>query len=199
MKTYNYRILTAIFAVFMLSACAGPRDLFVVLPSDDGTVGSIEINDGQKKVVLDKAFAATTTGDDPAKVFKIDQKAVEKTFGDALSAQPNAPKSFSLYFLSNSTKLTKASLNVFKNIYDDINRRKAPEIFVIGHSDSVGKIEVNDRLSLKRANAVIEVLVLKGIKRELMQAAGRGERELLVTTGDGVSEAKNRRVEINVR
>ena len=38
-----------------------------------------------------------------------------------------------------------------------------------------------------------------GIPAERIQAAGRGERELLVPTEDNVAEPRNRRVEINVR
>jgi flagellar motor protein MotB len=38
-----------------------------------------------------------------------------------------------------------------------------------------------------------------GIPEEQVQVAGRGKRELLVPTEDNVSEARNRRVEINVR
>ena len=199
MKIFNFKILAVLFVALTLSACAGPRDLFVVLPSDDGTVGSVEINDGQNKVVLDQAYAATNTGTDPAKVFAIDKKEVTKTFGKAIAAQPIAPESFLLYFKTNSVELTKASLGEFKKVFDNINLRPTPEVYVIGHSDSVGKAEVNDRLSLKRATAVLAEMVKMGIKRELMEAAGRGERELLVPTGDGVSEAKNRRVEISVR
>jgi outer membrane protein OmpA-like peptidoglycan-associated protein len=38
-----------------------------------------------------------------------------------------------------------------------------------------------------------------GIPADRITAAGRGKRELLVPTEDNISEARNRRVEINVR
>ena len=57
----------------------------------------------------------------------------------------------------------------------------------------------NDRLSLLRAERVRASLVAQGIAPERIQASGRGEREPIVQTADGVDEPRNRRVEINVR
>ncbi len=70
---------------------------------------------------------------------------------------------------------------------------------MIGHTDTVGGLTYNDKLSLARAERVREMLVALGLSAERIQAAGRGKRELLVNTDDNVSEPRNRRVEINVR
>ena len=70
---------------------------------------------------------------------------------------------------------------------------------VIGHSDRLASDEFNDRLSLQRAGRVREELVRLGIPPARIQPAGRGEREPLVPTADGVAEPRNRRVESNVR
>ena len=50
-----------------------------------------------------------------------------------------------------------------------------------------------------RAAAVREILVAAGVPAQKIENAGRGERELLVKSGDEVAEPKNRRVEISVR
>jgi outer membrane protein OmpA-like peptidoglycan-associated protein len=42
-------------------------------------------------------------------------------------------------------------------------------------------------------------LVKRGISAERIEVSGRGKREPLVPTSAGVSEPKNRRVEISVR
>jgi outer membrane protein OmpA-like peptidoglycan-associated protein len=70
---------------------------------------------------------------------------------------------------------------------------------VIGHTDSVGSEEANDLLSLQRAQSVLQVLIETGISALSIDATGRGEREPLVITADGVDEPRNRRVEISVR
>ncbi|HEV3009509.1 MAG TPA: OmpA family protein, partial [Burkholderiales bacterium] len=66
-------------------------------------------------------------------------------------------------------------------------------------TDRVGKDADNDRLSLQRAERVRQSLVAQGIAAERIRASGRGERELVTPTADGVDEPRNRRVEINVR
>ena len=53
--------------------------------------------------------------------------------------------------------------------------------------------------ALQRADRVKAELLSLGIAPERVRSAGRGERELLVPTDDGVEEPRNRRVEVNVR
>ena len=175
------------------------EDLFVVLPHEDGSVGGIEIDDGHTKVVLDKAFSATRTGAAKAQAFDINETEVHKVFAAALASQPIPPKSFTLYFQQGSTDLVESSKPEILKVFSDIERRKAAEVLVIGHTDSVGSVSANDELGLMRAKSVLDFLIEKGIQRDAIQAAGRGERELLVKTGDAVPNTKNRRVEINIR
>jgi len=80
-----------------------------------------------------------------------------------------------------------------------MRERPHPDVVVIGHTDTVGDAEGNDRLSAQRAETVKGFLVGIGIPAERIRTAGRGERELLVPTDDNVEEPRNRRVEINVR
>jgi len=75
----------------------------------------------------------------------------------------------------------------------------AAEVVVTGHTDRVGSVEANDRLSLARAEAVRDLLVAAGVARSAVTAVGRGEREPAVPTADEVAEARNRRVEIKIR
>ena len=81
----------------------------------------------------------------------------------------------------------------------EIKARPVPDIVVVGHTDRVGSVADNDRLALRRADAFRKKLVQQGIPDDAIQAAGRGEREPLVSTADETPEARNRRVEILVR
>jgi outer membrane protein OmpA-like peptidoglycan-associated protein len=78
-------------------------------------------------------------------------------------------------------------------------QRPAPEIAVVGHTDTVGDQQDNDQLSLERARTVQQRIEEVGISAVSIQASGRGERELLVPTADRVDEPRNRRVEITIR
>jgi len=81
----------------------------------------------------------------------------------------------------------------------ELTRRRAAEISVIGHTDTFGSIQFNDKLSLQRARRVRQLLIARGIPSDSISIVGRGERELLIPTRDKVHEPRNRRVEINVR
>lgn len=72
-------------------------------------------------------------------------------------------------------------------------------IHVVGHTDTVGASEYNQTLSDRRASAVGNVLMAQGVPSGRIQLHGRGERELLVPTKDGVSESRNRRVDIVIK
>jgi outer membrane protein OmpA-like peptidoglycan-associated protein len=104
-----------------------------------------------------------------------------------------------LYFLEGRDELTPESRIEMDKVFNELKTRPLPDIMVIGHTDSVGALAYNDRLSLARAERMREMLVELGIPAERIKAAGRGERELLVPTDENVSEPRNRRVEISVR
>ena len=104
-----------------------------------------------------------------------------------------------LYFEAGGNVLTPESQAALTTIRQEIAERAASEVMVIGHTDRVGSVEGNDRLSLQRAEGLRDLLVESGVPAEKMEAVGRGERDPLVPTADEVDEPKNRRVEISVR
>jgi outer membrane protein OmpA-like peptidoglycan-associated protein len=75
----------------------------------------------------------------------------------------------------------------------------APEVVVIGHTDTTGTPQSNAELGLRRANAVRALLVQAGLSPSAIDVRSHGEGELLVPTADNVFEPKNRRVEVTVR
>jgi outer membrane protein OmpA-like peptidoglycan-associated protein len=175
-----------------------PDDLFAVLPSADGHTGAVVVEraDGER-VVLDKSYASIRTGESEP-TWLTDQE-VRTAFAPALAALPEAPARFLLYFETATDQLTEASKVELARMLAELKRRAAPDILVIGHTDRVGSDPENDRLSLQRAERVKGDLAAQGIRAERITASGRGEREPLVPTADGVDEPRNRRVEINVR
>ena len=64
-----------------------------------------------------------------------------------------------------------------------------------GHTDTVGSAEANRALSERRAASVVAYLARQhGIDRARLNPVGMGQEGLLVPTGPGVAEARNRRV-----
>jgi OOP family OmpA-OmpF porin len=71
-------------------------------------------------------------------------------------------------------------------------------IIAVGHTDSVGTDTYNQRLSVRRAEAVKAYLVSKGIERNRVYTEGKGEKQPVADNRTAEGRAKNRRVEIEV-
>jgi outer membrane protein OmpA-like peptidoglycan-associated protein len=188
-----------IFAM-LLTACSTTRELIVLLPEEDGTLGSVAIGEGDCSVIIDTPLAAAnidTRG--RVKQQTITGAEVNRIFEAALAAQPPKPISFLLYFEEGQTQVTSESQAMLDALFAEVARRHAVEVQITGHTDRVGSIADNDRLSLARSQAVRDMLVQLGLRADFIRAVGRGEREPLVSTPDEQPEARNRRVEVIVR
>jgi OOP family OmpA-OmpF porin len=71
-------------------------------------------------------------------------------------------------------------------------------IIAVGHTDVVGSDAYNQRLSLRRAEAVKAYMVSKGIEANRVYTEGKGEKQPVADNKTAAGRAKNRRVEIEV-
>jgi outer membrane protein OmpA-like peptidoglycan-associated protein len=106
---------------------------------------------------------------------------------------PAAPPDYTAYFNLDSWTLTAEDLAVITSAINTARAGGQSRITVVGHTDTSGSAAYNQRLSVRRANVVVEAMVDMGARREAIQASGVGKTDLAVPTPDGVKEAKNRR------
>ena len=71
-------------------------------------------------------------------------------------------------------------------------------IIAVGHTDNIGTFEYNQKLSERRANAVKDYLVSKGIEKNRIYTEGKSFKQPIASNSTAEGRAKNRRTEIEV-
>ena len=173
----------------------------VLLPDADGNVGEVVIRTDTGEQTLSTAYGAVQVrASGNLENVQESEASVREAFGEVLDATPPEPVSLVVYFETGSSDtLTPASMQTVAELRALLTERPAPEILVVGHTDTVGDGDDNDALSQARAQAVVDIIRNTGVSAKTLEASGRGERELLIPTADKVDEPRNRRVEINIR
>jgi outer membrane protein OmpA-like peptidoglycan-associated protein len=209
--TFARRVLVLVAVAAGLQLACGPRraqtpqrkgeTTVVLLPESDGSVGRATVSNSAGTVELGSARASTVvapnTAPEPPK--EMSEADVKRIFGAALAVQPPAPAHFTLYFEFDSDELTAESRKLVSEVQSAVKTYPAPQVTVIGHTDTRGAATANIGLGLRRANVVRMRLIEAGLDGSSINVTSHGEATLLVPTADDISEPKNRRVEITVR
>jgi len=175
----------------------------VVLLADpeSGKTGRARISNdhGRVELAAERQATVVTANGAPAAVTVMSEEDVARVFGSALAALPPAPRHFILYFQFESDKLTDESVALVPEILQAVKALEVPEVVVVGHTDTMGTRKANYELGLLRASTVRGFLVDAGLAATTIEVTSHGEGDLLVQTGNGKAEPRNRRVEIAVR
>jgi outer membrane protein OmpA-like peptidoglycan-associated protein len=178
------------------------QTLVVLLPdSDTGTTGRAYVSNTAGSTDLNAARDSVTAspGQPPPAVTTMSEEEVRRVFGDALSALPQPPVHFTLYFKFQSDELTDESRALLPEILATVKQHAIPEVLVVGHTDTMGAPRTNLDLAMNRATAVYRILIQVGFDPSTIEIRSHGESDPLVKTPDETPEPRNRRVEISVR
>jgi outer membrane protein OmpA-like peptidoglycan-associated protein len=113
------------------------------------------------------------------------------------SLKVNVPGSVS--FASGSSSIDTRLHPTLDKIANTLNEYPASTVTVVGHTDSVGSAQANLELSGRRAAAVADYLVQRGVQRNRMVVETRGEAEPIADNSTEAGRAQNRRVEMLIR
>ena len=202
-------LMAILVATGLVSACAlrsGGRErpgqvLVVLLPdTDDGNVGRVVVSNPAGSTELATAYASTrVTMTQAPQIRMLSESDVKRRFGDVIATLPPPPQHFTLPFQFDSEELTDEGRRLVQEVLKAVKGYPVPDIVVTGHTDTTGNAQTNEELGLRRANVVRSMLVQTGLSTLMIDVRSHGEAELLVPTGDNVSEPRNRRVEVTVR
>lgn len=104
-----------------------------------------------------------------------------------------------VHFISGTTQLSdRKSYSVLKELADYLKSNKSIRICINGHTDSVGSKKSNQLLSEKRAKAIAQILIKKGISSDRIEWKGFGEDIPIADNNTAKGRLKNRRVEFEV-
>lgn len=102
-------------------------------------------------------------------------------------------------FQTGRTELLPISIPVLNTIATAIKATPASHWKVEGHTDSIGGEALNKRLSLGRAQAVVDYLVSQGVDRNIMEAVGYAYERPVFSNTTAAGRAENRRVQLRRR
>ena len=98
-------------------------------------------------------------------------------------------------FESGSAKLKKLSLPVLNVVADVLKQFPEYRIVIVGHTDSIGSAEYNQKLSERRARSVLNYMIKRGVASGRLTSIGSGESRPIASNNTEEGRAKNRRVE----
>ena len=120
---------------------------------------------------------------------------MERMKDDTLKLTMNSEVSFDF----NSATVKPAFSDTLDKLADLLRKYDRTVVHVVGHTDSVGSDAYNQSLSERRARAVMDYLVSRGVPATRLRSEGRGEREPRDSNTTEAGRQLNRRVEVYMK
>ncbi len=98
-------------------------------------------------------------------------------------------------FENNSATIKESSNAKLDKYADFLKKNKNYSAVITGYTDDRGSAEYNKKLSLKRAKAVVDALVARGVEPSRLTAEGMGEANPVADNATPQGRAQNRRIE----
>ncbi|AOY58878.1 MULTISPECIES: OmpA family protein [Desulfococcus] len=211
------RILTVVIAAaLVMTGCAGPQTktgkgaLYGTTGgAAAGALAGQLIGKDTKGTLIGAAVGAAVgglTGLGAGKYMDRQEADLNQALSQSHAAQVSREGNLLAVTLKGDVTFDTDSTVVRPGLYNEIDRIaqvmvQYPEtqIFVQGHTDSTGAAEYNQRLSERRAEAVRNLLLQRGVSADRVTAMGYGETMPVATNATPEGRQMNRRVEIRIK
>lgn len=181
--------------------CSKPQSTAILL-DNNSTHNAIVVSTQEGNVTVDTPYAYTVldaADHKPSKVKQGNPDAIRAKYADILNALPLKADSILFYFEPGTAEITPESQQQIELLLASIAAHEPAAVDIIGHTDRVGDADKNYALALERAHTVESYLAAHNVNVKYTTVTSYGENDPIVQTEDGVSEPKNRRVEVIVR
>lgn len=101
-------------------------------------------------------------------------------------------------FNSGSAVIKESFVDTLDKVAKVLSQSPNSRVVIVGHTDSDGNADANQRLSLARANSVRDFFATSGVSNSRMSATGRGSAQPVGNNATDAGRAQNRRVEVFV-
>jgi outer membrane protein OmpA-like peptidoglycan-associated protein len=189
------------------SKTGNPLKAIIELKKDGQVIQTINCdNNGQALITIEenKDYAITVNSDGYLYQYdKLDFGVISKNPKREFKLDPIVKKETNIELrpirfqsgLGNISPESKETLNIILRM---LKENPAMQIEISGHADNVGNKDSNKRLSLKRAQAIVDYLVAEGANPEQLKAIGYGSDRPIADNSTEEGRSKNRRVEFKV-
>jgi len=141
---------------------------------------------------VDKSFLLSVISNHPE---LLEGKAIETKYAAKIT-EAVSTRSYHIEFETGSATIRPASFKMLDEIFESAVVAEGLKLGVYGHTDNNGSDAVNIPLSEKRAAAVKEYLMSKGLKEGRVETKGWGSSKPVADNSTEAGRSRNRRVEI---
>ena len=141
---------------------------------------------------VDKSFLLSVVSNHPE---LMQGKAIDQQYAPTITSEVSS-KSYSVEFETGSANIKASSYKMLDEIFESAVVAEGLKLGIYGHTDNSGTDATNIPLSEKRANAVKDYMMKKGLKTNRVEAKGYGSTKPVADNSTADGKAKNRRVEI---
>src|SRR2546421_13113770 len=132
-------VLIGAVLALILTLQAAARETVVLLPGPDGKVGTVIVQRGAERQVLNEAYATSRVrSDGKLDSAVLSEREVGREFGGTLGALPGRPARFLLYFVLGTDELTGESKIELEKVLAQIKKRPGPHMPGLAHARTSG-------------------------------------------------------------
>jgi len=153
--------------------------------------------DSLKPTPTSKTIISKPTNHTNEKVIAIDSKTVQSTINNGILKPGKVKFAKGIHFAIGESRLNNSAIDELTKFSEILLKTPSTKISIVGHTDKVNTLELNQKLSKNRAQSVADFLLLKKVNTsQLIEISGKNFSEPVANNSTKAGRAANRRAEV---